>query len=86
MDTPSTPSPTTIALVLSLLRSVLMLASSLGIYHGAVDDAALTMWASVIVAIGTAIWSLWDKFQVAHKQHAVALASSVAGVPVVPTT
>jgi hypothetical protein len=81
---PSTSAPTTTALVLSALRSLLMLGSSLGIYHGAVDDATLTMWASVIVALGTAAWSLVDKFQAARKQHAAAVASAGARKAVVP--
>lgn len=84
--TPSIPSPTTTALVFSVLRSILMLASSLGIYHGVVDDATLTMWTSVIVVLGTSVWSLIDKFQAARIQYAVAVASGKAHAPVVPTT
>jgi hypothetical protein len=82
---PSTPSPTITALVFSLLRSILMLAAALGIYHGAtVDDGTLMLISGGIVAVATAAWSLYDKLQAARKQHAAALASALAGRAVQP--
>lgn len=82
---PSTSSPTITALVFSLLRSGLLLASALGIYHGAtVDDATLSLVAGLLVAFGTTAWSLADKIMAARKQHATALASASAGRAVTP--
>lgn len=83
--TASTPAPTTQALVFSLIRSGLLLASGLGLYHGAeVPDATLSLVASTALALGTGAWSIVDKITTARRQHSIAVASAVTGRPVIP--
>jgi hypothetical protein len=79
----STPNPTVQALVFSLLRSVLMLLSALGIGLGAtVSDSTLMLVSGGLVAVATAAWSLWDKIQTARQAHVGAVASAQGGVAV----
>ena len=82
---PSTPAPTLQALVFSLLRSILMLLGALGVGIGAnISDGTLMVVAGAIVAVGTAVWDLIEKYQTAHNTHATAIASAAAQAPVQP--
>jgi len=84
---PSTPAPDLSALVGSIIRSSLLLASGLGIYHGAaIDDGTLMLLSSTVVGIGSAAWSIIAKIRAAKAAHSTALASAVAGAPVKPAT
>lgn len=84
--TPSTPTPDTTTLVGSVVRSVLLLLSGLGLYHGTMPDAStLSLIASVAVGLGSAGWSLWTKFREAAHTHDTAVASAVEGAAVQPT-
>jgi ABC-type nickel/cobalt efflux system permease component RcnA len=85
---PSTPNPQTVTLVASVIRSVLALLSGAGIVAGSatnIPDSTLTLYASIAVGLGTAAWSLWQKFRAAQMAHAGAVKSATAnqmGLPV----
>jgi hypothetical protein len=89
---PSTPNPQTVTLVASVIRSVLALLSGAGIVAGSatnIPDSTLTLYASIVVGLGTAAWSLYQKFRAAQMAHAGSVQSSkslnpmgVSGTPV----
>lgn len=89
---PSTPDPQTVTLVASVIRSVLALLSGAGIVASSatnIPDSTLTLYASIVVGLGTAAWSLWQKFRAAQMAHAGSVQSSkslnpmgVSGTPV----
>jgi hypothetical protein len=78
----STPDPATVTLVASVVRSLLIIAGTLGLYHGAVSDSVATIIAGAIVVLAAAAWSLWQKFSEAKRTHAAAVRSSRMARPV----
>jgi ABC-type nickel/cobalt efflux system permease component RcnA len=77
---PSTPDPQLVALVLGVLRAFLPLLAALGV-HVTTNDANLTILSGVIVGAGTAVWSIWQKYQDQRRDHAGSVASAEAHVP-----
>lgn len=85
---PSTPDMSTVAIVATIVRQVLMLASGLGfgwaihILGTSTADATITLIASAAVGIATGLWTLYVKFQMARHAHIGAVESARAGAPV----
>lgn len=82
---PSTPDPAVTAIVYSIIRSVLAIASGLGIGLGAfghLPDSALMIVAGGVAGIIVGAWSLYEKFQAAKQAHANSVQSANIGAPV----
>lgn len=77
----STPNPTLTTLVASVIRSVLALLSGLGLAVGTYNDSSLTFAASVVVGVGTAAWSIYQKISAARKAHLSAQLSAAKRRP-----
>lgn len=76
---PSTPNPQTVTLVASVIRSALALLAGAGIVAGSatnIPDGMITLYASCVVAFGTAGWSLYQKFRAAQLDHAGSVQSA----------
>ena len=75
----STPDPQVVTLVTALLRHLLTIASTVGVYHGVISDSALYTISGAVVASAMVGWSLYQKIQAARKDHASSVASAKAG-------
>lgn len=75
----STPDPQIVTLVMALLRHLLTIAATVGLYHGVISDSALYTISGAVVASGMVAWSLYQKLVAAKKDHAGSVASAAAG-------
>ena len=75
----SSPDPDLVTLVATLIRAILQLAAGLGIAVGAQSDSMITIIASAIVAIGTIVWSIVQKYRATQRDHAGSVASAAKG-------
>lgn len=73
---PSTPNPNYVAIVASFLRGLIQLASGAGFLAGAYADSQVLMVATLLVAVGTLVWSFYQKLQAEKKNHDASIASA----------
>jgi hypothetical protein len=82
---PSTPNPTTTALVAMAIRYALMGLSAAGIATAPhLTDGAIMGIASALVGAATCGWALYERFQTARKAHEGAVMSAQLRAPVAP--
>ena len=80
--TPSTPDPSLRVLVETAVRSVLLLLGSIGLWHGAASDSLISLIAGAVIAVGSLVWSLVEKYQAAHRDHVGSVESARTGTAV----
>lgn len=68
----SEPDPSAAALVAVLIRYVLAMLATVGLYHGTLSDSAMQVIGSAAIGIATVCWALWNKFQQYRHAHVVA--------------
>jgi hypothetical protein len=81
---PSKPDPMLVSYVVIILRYVLTGLAGLGLYHGVVDSSVLSIIASAVVGIGSALWAIYEMVQHKRATHQAAVASAKQGTPVQP--
>jgi hypothetical protein len=81
---PSTPDPALMTLVESAVRSILLLLSGLGVYHGVASDSLVFLISSAVIAIGTALWGIYAKYRDKRADHAGNVLSARLQKPVQP--
>jgi hypothetical protein len=83
---PSTPNPAILTLVEDLVRSVLLLLAGFGVYHGTTSDSLVFLVSSAVVAIGTALWGIYQKIHAKQVDHAGNVLSARLQKPVQPVS
>jgi hypothetical protein len=83
---PSTPDPAIMTLVASAVRSVLLLLGGLGIYHGAASDSLVFLISSAVMAIGAALWGIYQKIHAKEADHIGNVMSAKLGTPRQPVS